>query len=101
MLDNIKTEDLVRELEKRNYMCLHLDHVFAWKVWERDDIKDMIENMDLSEKEMEIAENPEFIDDVILHGGKWHRLTDCEDGEWDCICEEIKATLKGELRWQR
>lgn len=83
------SQEFVREVEDNIWKgdILFRDDYFATKLWDRNDIAMRIED-NYSREATE-----EEIDAVINHGGKWHGLTDCEDGEWMCIDQEIEAVL--------
>lgn len=82
------TQELVREVANDYYKgnILFRDDYFATKLWSREDIEDRMESRGYTV-------TPERVDAVIKNGGKWWGLSDCNDGEWDCIDDEIYVTL--------
>ena len=91
-LKNVTTEELMHELTLRGITCLDPKDVFAYKIWSREDIREYIRGTDPIKGDF-LAEQDEIVDAVIKHGGAWHGLTDCTDGEWDCIAEEVDSVL--------
>ena len=89
-------DELIRELEKRGVKCLDPDDVFAAKIWCREDIADVIREYD-PDRGDRLAQKKTVIDAVIEHGGNWSYLTDCTEGEWECITEEVSEVLSWEV----
>lgn len=66
---------------------LNRNDYFAVKLWMREDVREVFEDLN------GFSPSEEEIDEVINHGGRWPYLTDCRDGEWDCIAEEVRAVF--------
>ena len=85
-VDDNGNQEVLREGNIYKGDVLFRDDYFATKLWCEEDVEMLMENLGYKV-------TPERVADVINHGGNWSGLTDCTDGEWTCIEEEIRMTL--------